>query len=357
MELIVLNTDFIAISTISVFKSLIWTDRYWECGDIEFCVDATKENKEKFQLGYYILSEESDHVMIIEDFKINIDVEDGMFFTITGSSLESLLKRRIIWSQTILSGKLQNAIKKLITENIISPSKTQRIISNFVFEDSDDEYITGLTVDAQFTGDNLYDAITSLCQNANIGFMVTLNELNQFVFKLYYGKDRTYNQTDNPFVIFSQSFGNLINSEYVETNSSYKNVALVAGEGEGSDRKTTVTGDDSKKDLDRYELYVDARDISSTINGGTLTTSEYNEQLIQRGDEKLAKCKTTKAFDGEVETTILYKYGENFYMGDIVQFESEFDFEARVRITEYIYSEDSEGLKYYPTFEVIDEDE
>jgi hypothetical protein len=356
MELIVLNTDFIAVSTVSVFKSLIWTDRYQECGDFELCVDASTENKEKFQLGYYLVSEESEHVMIIEDFKIEIDVEDGMFFTITGSSLESLLKRRIIWSQTILSGKLQNAIKTLLNNNIISPTKSQRVISNFIFEDSTDSYITGLKVDAQFTGDNLYDAIISLCQNVGIGYMITLNESNKFVFKLYYGKDRTYNQTDNPFVVFSQSFGNLISSEYIETNSSYKNVALVAGEGEGSDRTTTTTGDDTAKGLDRYELYVDARDLSTTIDDGTLSDSEYKEQLVQRGDEKLAECEVTKAFDGEIETSVLYKYGEDFYMGDVVQFESEFDFEARVRIIEYIYSEDSDGLKVYPTFEVLEDE-
>ena len=49
--------------------------------------------------------------------------------------------------------------KKLLDENIINPSDTSRKVEGLIFEASTDPAITGLTVDAQFTGDNLYDAI------------------------------------------------------------------------------------------------------------------------------------------------------------------------------------------------------
>jgi hypothetical protein len=357
MEMILLNTSFEAVDIVDSFKSNIWTDRYQDCGDLELYVPATTENIQKFQKGYYLISEESEHVMIIEDFDLTNDEDDGEMYKIVGRSSESIMERRIIWSQTILSGNFQNAVKKLLDENLISPSLSQRKIDNFIFEESDDENITKLTIEAQYTGDNLFDSIKAMCQNVDVGFKVTLNESNQFVFRLYIGTDRSYDQSQNPFVIFSPAFENVLSSEYIETNSTYKNVALVAGEGEGSDRTTTTSGDDTASGLDRYELYVDARDLSTKTSSGTLTSSEYLNQLVQRGNEKLADCKDTKAFDGEMEVTKMYSYGSDFFIGDICQFESNNGIAAKVRITEYIRSEDDSGISAYPTFEIINEDE
>ena len=65
---------------------------------------------------YYLWLKESDQTMIVEDRKIESDAENGNHFTVTGRSLESILERRIIWKQTILSGNFQNGIKKLLDE-------------------------------------------------------------------------------------------------------------------------------------------------------------------------------------------------------------------------------------------------
>ncbi len=54
----------------------------------------------------------------------------------------------------------------------------------------------------------------------------------QFVFELYAGFDRSYDQTENPYVIFSPKFENIINSNYIESKASLKTVTLVGGEGE-----------------------------------------------------------------------------------------------------------------------------
>jgi hypothetical protein len=357
MELLTLNTNFKADDIIDTFKSLIWTDRYSEYGDFEISVPASTEMLNKFIPDYYLVSDDSEHAMIIENREIDSDTENGNSLIITGRSLESLLLRRIVWSQTILKGYLEGQIEKLLNENIINPSISERKIDNFVFEYSGDSYIESLKVEAQFTGDNLYDAIKSICDNVEIGFKITFNSDYQFVFKLYNGVDRSYNQDANPYVAFSPNFENIINSDYMESQSALKNVALVAGEGEGSARRTYVVGNSSESGLSRRELYVDARDISSTTDSGTLTAAQYNAQLEQRGNEKLAENKTTKSFDGQVETAQLYKYNEDFFMGDICELENGYGMESRVRVTEFIYSESDSGTESYPTFTVLDDDE
>lgn len=355
MDLLVLNKSLDVIAIVDVYESIIWTERYYEYGDFELYTAMTQDLLNYIKTDNYIQRVGSDRVMIIEEIRIDTDSETGNHITITGRSLESILDRRVIWSQTTISGNLQNGIKKLVNENIISPSKEERKISNFIFKDSTDSQITGLTVEAQYTGDNLYDVISKVCEEKSIGFKVSLNESKQFVFELYAGADRSYEQTNYPYVVFSPNFDNIINSNYLESKENLKNVALVGGEGEGTARKYLAIGNTSG--LDRRELFVDARDISSEgEDGETLTTEQYNELLKQRGNEYLADYTDLVSFEGAVETNIMYKYGVDFFDGDIVQIANEYGHEAKVRILEVVISENEEGNSVYPTFKTITEE-
>lgn len=355
MDLLVLNKSLDVIAIVDVYESIIWTERYYEYGDFELYTAMTQDLLNYIKTDNYIQRVGSDRVMIIEEIRIDTDSETGNHITVTGRSLESILDRRVVWSQTTISGNLQNGIKKLVNENIISPSKEERKISNFIFKDSTDSQITGLTVEAQYTGDNLYDVISKVCEEKSIGFKVSLNENKQFVFELYAGADRSYEQTNYPYVVFSPNFDNIINSNYLESKENLKNVALVGGEGEGTARKYLAIGNTSG--LDRRELFVDARDISSEgEDGQALTTEQYNELLKQRGNEYLADYTDLVSFEGAVETNIMYKYGVDFFDGDIVQIANEYGHEAKVRILEVVISENEEGNSVYPTFKTITEE-
>lgn len=352
MDLTILNTNLVAESIMDTYNSLIWTDRYNEYGDFELYIPMSKSFLDLIKQDYYLQTRHSEHVMIIEKLLISSDIEDGKSLTVTGRSLESLLDRRIIWGQKTISGNLQNGIKTLLDECIISPSSNDRKISNFIFEASTDPAITNLTIEAQFTGDNLYEAIKNICIERNIGFKVTLNDSKQFVFKLYAGTDRSYDQVTNPYVVFSPNFDNLISSNYIESKSAMKNVTLVGGEGEGSNRIYASVG--SGTGLNRRELFTDARDITSDVGDGVvLTDEEYTAQLKQRGNEKLSENAEIISFEGQAETTTMFKYGEDFFNGDIVQIANEYGHEAKARILEIITSENKEGTSVYPTFSTI----
>ena len=356
MEVTVLNKNFESVDVIDYFESLIWTDRFNKCGDFEIYTPITTEIWNILQPDYYLWSRDSEYLMIIEDRQIETDIETGNHVTITGRSLESILMRRIIWNQTVITGNLQTGIKKLITENVINPGVADRKIANFIFEDSTDEAITKLTIEsAQYTGDVLYDVITELCATFSIGFKITLNDSKQFVFKLYSGTDRSYSQSINPYVVFSPNFENIMNSKYLESSKTLKNVTLVAGEGEGSARRTSVLG--SGTGIERRELYTDARDISSNVDGGTLSDAEYMAQLKQRGTENMADYKVTKTFEGEVEATQMFSYGEDFFLGDIVQNVNEYGMEFKSRVEEIVRSQNEEGNSIYPGFTIIEDKE
>ena len=348
MEFCILNSERQWIDVIDYHKSGIWTPRYYDVGDFEIYVESTPQTINVLQEGNYVTRPDSNMACIIEKIQATTDAENGKYLIVTGRSLQSILGRRIVWQQTNLSGTVEDCIRQLIIENIINPAIPGRKIEDFILADK-----VGFEdmMEMQVTGDNLLDVTKNLCQTYEYGFDVNFNDAMQFVFRLYKGADRSYNQSDNPYVVFAPDFDNIKSSTYTADKTNYKNVALVAGEGEGVERKTVSVG--TTTGISRYEMFVDARDLST--NAGTeeeISLEEYNALLAQRGDENLAAAVMQEAFEGEVEPTENYTYGQDYFLGDIVQVENEYGIRNTPRVTEIIECEDENGYTATPTFAV-----
>ena len=355
MDVLVLNTNFESVALIDTFKSLIWTDRYNSYGDFELYVPVDVNFLGYLQKDYYLWLKESEHCMIIESISIESDSEEGDQLVVTGRSLESILDRRVVWGLKEINGNLQDGVKTLLEEAIISPTDADRKIDNFIFEASTDTKVTELTIDTQYMGEDLYSVVKSLCETNNIGFKIVLNDSNQFVFSLYSGADRSYNQTANPYVVFSPNFDNIINSNYYTSTANYKNVSFVAGEGEGSSQVTMSVG--SASGLNRRELFTDASSTSSDSSEATLSRAEYLELIKTKGTEDLAEHKEDTAFECEVDATQMFKYGEDFFVGDIVQVADAYGNEGSAYISELIISHSDEGFTICPTFTKVTDKE
>lgn len=366
MNIYVLNDSFEPIYVIDSFVSFIWTDRYNHYGDFELQVEASTINFEKFKRNYMISIGESDRLMIIENIQLDSDVNTGDRLIINGRSLESILERRIVWGQiTFASSKsIHDVFKTLLTDAFMTEG--DRYVSNFSFKDnpelsetpklnSDSESTYG----AQFTGDGIYEVIINLCEENGLGFKIGY-ENDKMEFYLYKGIDHSYDNEDgNPFIVFSPNFDNILNSNYLESSKNLKTIALVAGEGEGSERKVVSIGSE-ETGLNRRELFVDARDLSSTSydednNEINMTESEYAAILAQRGIEKLVECRSTISFEGQVEAKRGFVFGEDFLLGDIVEVVDKYGHENKCRVSEVVisYTTDS-GYTMYPTFELIE---
>lgn len=373
MEATLLNKKFEAISIIDTYKSFIWTDRCDEAGDFEIEIPISMFNLHELKKEYYLWNEHSEHLMIIESFEVNSDDEEGPSFIVSGRSLESLLNRRVIWKQNsenkLIKTKfvandagekynLQDAIETLLIENIIDPDIEVRKIDNFIFKRSTDERITSLTLDAEYLGEDLYETISTLCKENEICFKVTLNDENQFVFELYVGTDRSYEQTENDYVIFSPEFDNVANTNYLDSNQGWKNVALVAGEemGDGKENVRDIYVHGFASGLDRREVFVDANDVSTDDDGGVLEAERYYAILKKRGIDALIENVYVQAFEGEVEPNKMYVYGEDYFIGDIVQIADDYGNEGRAYISELVLSCDTSGTYMYPTFKTIEKE-
>lgn len=390
MEAMILGQDFESIAILDEFESFIWTDRYYEAGDCEVYAPATFEMIQNLAEGNYLWRKESEHLMIINSISLDTSAENGIHLTITGESLEAILKRRVIYPTTI-GGNLQNGIKTLLNRSIINPSNSKRRVSNLIFVASQDPRITSLKIsDIQYSGENLYDSIVEICVAYDLGFKITLNEdTKKFEFRLYMGEDRSYDQEVNPWVVFSQSYENLTSSNYYSSKNEYKNAAYILGaelpedgEREGDKTKPSVRNNGTNRyyeleysdanGLERREIYVDASSVDDTYKvtiteetgtdsdgnpiyetrevDKTMSDAEYTPMLSEEGDLELSKTQTTTAFEGVIDATQQYVYGKDFYIGDIVQVVNEFEMTSHSRISEIIWCHDVNGETLTPTF-------
>ena len=358
MELYIMDKDFNKLTIIDEYESLLWIDRYSKPGEFEIYMGVNTDLLQYLTLGNYIRQKNSEHVMIIESVRTETNIEEGDHITVAGRSVECLYGRRIIWKQRDFQDNyFQNAFGNLIEENAGVVASEERKIPNMVRMLNSDPRFLDMKVTAQYTGDNLLDALVELCDSYKVGFKTIFNEERQrFETSIYLGTDRSYDQDTESYVIFSTNFDNIINTNYFESDKEFCNVTLVSGEGEGLDRITQVVGNTAG--LERREYWTDARDLrTKDEDGNDIPIENYYEMLRQRGKEKLTEHKKEKTFDGKVDPSQTFTYGEDFFLGDIVQIRNEFGIEGSARIVEYIMSESvNNGLEYYPTFEAIQED-
>lgn len=352
-EIYILDSNFNTFAVVDTFESFIWTDRYYEAGEFEIVTVANKYYLDTFRQDYYVYFSRSEHLMIIEQIEIDSDAEDGNKLKVKGRSLEALLDRRVIWGWKTLNTDVQNGIKTLINENAISPSINKRKFPNFVFKDTTDAHILETRMDTQYFGENLYDSIVDICKTLNLGFKVTVNAEKKLEFELYYSTFHNCDQDENPYVIFSVDYDNLINSNYVSSTVNYKTVALIGGEGEGSEKKyTSYELSTSGSGYQRREMYTDQSGVTSDLGEEELDSADYDQLLKSKGAKELAENIITEEFEGETMDTT-FVYGVDYKLGDVVTLRNEYGKSSISRVIEYTFSKNATEDKAYPTFATV----
>lgn len=334
---------------ITTYQSCIWNVQYFGQNDFELVVNASTQNVSTLKPGAYLVRDEDmsgdtyNNVMVIQNYQLDFDTEKGWLLTLTGKGLKNdILKRRIVWSQTNLTGLAEVGIRQVITENIISPSDSSREIDGLVLDE-----LQGFTdtIEIQLLGENIAEWLEEICTTYGYGWDVYITN-GQYVFKLYKGTDRTYDQSEVTPVVFSPEFDNLLSSSYKYDMGEYKNAALIGGEGEGTAQRTATIG--TATGLSRYEDYIDGGSVSS--NGEIITVEQYTKMLQEYGQTQLDQTAYTESFSGEIDPAGLYKINQDYYLGDIVQIQNEKGIEATPRIIEIIYAIDENGSSVVPTF-------
>lgn len=266
IEVYVLDGDLNQIGIVDNYTSLLWVNRYASEGDCELYIQATSENLNLLKKGNYLSRLDDEMVCRIEKIELDTDAENGNYLIVTGYDVKKILSQRIIWSQSNVDGNVEDYIRDMVYKSLVNPNLSARAIKNASgrqnFFLGDRAGFTEVTTQ-QATYDKVSEKVQEFCTAYNWGYKV-ITDIGNFYFILYKGTDRS------DTVIFADEFENLISTKYTEDSSNLANVALIAGEGEGSERSRNVYG--YAEGIDRNEIYVDARDLSRTITWQELTS-------------------------------------------------------------------------------------
>ena len=328
------------------FSSLLWDIEYYTCGCFEIYISANPENVNIFQLGRIVAcDDDSEHFGIIENIKIETNTETGDYLTVSGRFLTCLLERRIIYPTMSVSGNYGFIIQSLIKSNCIDSSV--RTIPGLALGD-----VTGKCWERktrlQVSYDNLLEYIYKLCEIVG-GSINIKNDGNALVCDLFQGTDRSILQNNNPHIVFSDDYNNLLSFTYAADNSIQKNFAYVFGCGEGSAcKKITFYNGTEPAYFDRYEVYSDQHNLTQDDK---TSDSEYLEMLIEKGKESIVMPQSAS------ESTIApfstqFEYNKDYFVGDYVTVENKrFGLiQKRIQLVGMIESFDQNGRSLTPTF-------
>lgn len=344
------------VAMLDNYESVLWVDRFLKTGTFELKFGKYDRSIfEDLDIDRYLRLGNSRSYMVIEKRKYN---KDGMTFA--GRSLESLVGRRIIWDQLTYYGKdLRDIAYWILQRNLFNATETNRKVDDF-------EFLWGasagkdIKITVQFTGDNLLEAVQYLCATSNLGFKMWIEPKYSgpvFQSMIYAGRDKTVDNNNTVPVIFSETFENLDNLEYSEDRTTQRTVATIKGEGEGTNRKTAW----AEQDLEyggagwpRWELYVDARDLSSKNGDQTLSEQEYFDVLQRRGLEKLSEHKWSREITVSVDPYAeIGSYPDDYDLGDYVTVLDYDNHKYKAQVSSVVTEISTNGTKIYPELDIV----
>lgn len=347
MRLEVFDYNFTRLGAINTYSMIRYTSYFSGVGSFELTCPLSKQNID-------LLLGAKERIIWLEGniagvVQYNKRESSSKVLSIKGSLIEVFLDWRVINPGFYMYGRPDSIIKELVRANCTIGNRS---LPHFIVEDTPTEF--DYSIAFQNTGSSVAIGCNSVGESHNLGYEVQfLPKESIYLFKTIKGKDRTYgNLQGNPPIVFSRELNNILDSYYLSNLESLRTTAIVAGEGEGENRATILIND-SNQGFSRKELYVDARDLQSTVGDVQLTEVEYERLLNQRGIEKLQESSEVESFEAKVRTdsSTLFKYGVDYYKGDrVTVVDKELGISLSAIVTSITVTKSETGYEVEPTF-------
>lgn len=345
----VFSPEIVPVGWLDRFDSLQWAEKPASAGWFELWCPLDLENSTILVPGN-ILWQGDTSAAYIESIKKEMS-ERGLQLQIRGKMINNYAAMRIIWGLFTQTGPVSTILVNAVNQSMINPTNINRKIP---FLKLGTQPVLGPSIAFQNTGGNLHDVLQATTETYDLGWEIQFNpfakELN---FVVTQGVDHTVQNTEgNIPVVFDSDMEDILSSSYFYNKDNLRNVALVAGQGEGVDRKTATVN--NSVGLNRRELYVDARDISDQDQDRNPIPPEVVlEMLAQRGKNKLEECQIVETFDANIRVygEIQYQYGVDYSKGDWVTVQDKaLDIQINAKVTEVQKIYNDKGYSLNITF-------
>lgn len=209
-------------------------------GTFSLALPLTEKNLRMMQAGYILavdgMTVNADWLVITETSHDTAACK----LTVAGKDLNSWLSlRRTVFADAqeegaqgydIVSGTTAECVEHYLNNNIISPADSERAMPNFTFLSNS---APGLTNDSYMSRlEDLQVVIEDLCSNAGLGYRIygrAGTNQDDYVFRLLQGTDRSIGQTENPVVMLSGVFRNVVGAVFSHSVNNLYNAAYATG--------------------------------------------------------------------------------------------------------------------------------
>jgi len=345
----VYSPDLTLLQETDNYQSLQFERSHFGVGEFEIHINMHLHGADAFEKGSLIVLDKQAHkagIIMTKEVALDVSGKATENFMLTGYTLDGLMSRRITvppvhTSHDRRQGNAELVLKHYVQNNFIDPVDPNRQMPML-------EIAPVLNRGSQIKWESRYKNVAEELENigqiSNLGWTVYADiPRKKFVFDVVEGKDLTQENADgNHPVFFSPDFLTVESQNFVNSDQELRNVGYVGGQGEGVDRKIMELGKTSG--IDRIEEFIDARDVGTdeedeeTGETTELTPEEIEEQLIERGINKMREMQTVLSFEAEILTPITrksYERDEDNVREKTVQvtpFEYEVDFDLGDRV-------------------------
>jgi len=323
----VYTPDLTLLQETDNYQSLQFERSHFGVGDFEIHINMHLHGADAFEKGNFIVLDKQAHkagVIMTKEVALDVSGKATENFMLTGYTLDGLMSRRITvppvhTSHDRRQGNAELVMKHYVQNNFIDPVDPSRRLPML-------EIAPVLNRGSQIKWESRYKNVAEELENigqiGNLGWTVYADiPGRKFIFDVVEGMDLTQENADgNHPVFFSPDFSTVESQNFVNSDQELRNVGYVGGQGEGVDRKIIELGKTSG--LDRIEEFIDARDVGTdeedeeTGETTELTPEEIEEQLIERGINKMREMQTVLSFEAEILTPITrksYEYEHDRY--------------------------------------------
>ena len=285
----VYDKDLNRIGTIETWVSLFWQEGYNTVGTFVIECQQTKDVAKLLKVGNYIGRGDFKTLCFIR----SVEVRDHLIVA-NGHPAVNILGERVS-TAVIKNQNAEEAMRSLVAN--MSPWECVEVGE-----------LAGITekFERQISDKTLLEYCEEIAAEVDAGFRLRFDKANK---KLLF---EVYKPVKNKNLVFATKFGNLAEIIYSETDNCFKNVAVVAGAGEGDARITVAVGDLTANGAARREMYVDARNVQ--FEEGEAEEA-YKTRLENEGLEKLAAQIKIENLSAEINSD---DFGKRYNLGDVV---------------------------------------
>jgi len=146
MELYVYSSDMVLQGIVEKIASLIWTRRYWTCGEFKLLVPFTEEHSRMLVKNNIIMKRGDDEAAQIRYVHITKNSQGLEEIEVQGKFLIAWIGKRIIKKQIITKDTTQSILYRIVRENVTSPTDSARKIPDVSIATDDTDTGSG-TID------------------------------------------------------------------------------------------------------------------------------------------------------------------------------------------------------------------